>query len=201
MVATATPRASYAEYLALDAASELRHEFVAGTIVAMAGGSIEHGRIIGQVQYLLRVALAGKPCAVLASDVRVRIRAADRATYPDVLVVCGAIQNDADDAHAIVNPTVIIEVLSDSTAAVDREDKSFDYRRLPSLSEYVLIAQRERSIEVFRRNGPRRWTVDELLAGERLALTSLGVELAVDEIYRDGLGPIIPSITPPASSL
>ena len=117
-----------------------------------------------------------------------------------MLVVCGEIQKAPDDPHAIVNPTVIIEVLSDSTAAVDREDKSFDYRRLPSLSEYVLISQRERSIEVSRRNGPRRWTVDELLAGERLPLISLGVELAVDKIYRDGLGPIIPPIPPPAST-
>jgi Uma2 family endonuclease len=191
MAATARPRVTYAEYLALEAASLLRHEYVAGVIVAMAGGTIEHGRLIGQVQYLLRVALAGKPCAVLASDVRVRIRSADRTTYPDVLVVCGEIRKDTEDLNAIVNPTVIIEVLSESTASDDREEKGFDYRRLPSLGEYVLISQRERSVEVFRRSAPRRWVVEELLAGERVLLPSLGVELAVDEIYRDGLGAIV----------
>ena len=80
--------------------------------MATAGGTVEHVRIIGQVQFLLRLALAGKSCAVLASDARVRVRAADRAAYPDVLVICGEIHKDADDPHAIVNATVLIEVLS-----------------------------------------------------------------------------------------
>jgi len=191
MAEPAARRVTYGEYLAIDAASELRHEYVAGVVVAMAGGTVEHVRIIGQLQFLLRLALAGKPCAVLASDARVRVRAADRAAYPDILVVCGEIQKDPEDPHAIVNPTVLIEVLSDSTAAVDREGKNHDYRRLPSLREYVLVSQRERSIEVYRRSGPRRWVLEELISGERLQLVSLEVELAVDEIYRDALGTII----------
>ena len=191
MAGSAVRRATYAEYLAIDDASELRHEYIAGVIVVMAGGTIEPARIISQLQFLLRVALAGKPCAVLTSDARVRVRAADRAAYPDLVVVCDEIQKDTEDPHAIVNPTVLIEVLSDSTAVVDREEKHRDYRRLPSLREYVLVSQRERSIEVIRRNGPRRWTIEELIAGERLQLTSLEVELAVDEIYRDALGAII----------
>ena len=184
-------RGTYAEYLALEASSPQRHEFVAGVIVAMAGGSIEHGRIIAQLQYLLRVALSGRPCAVLTSDVRVRIRAADRATYPDVVVICDEIKRDPDDSNAIVNPTVLIEVLSDSTVAFDREEKSADYRRLSSLREHVLVSQRERRVEIYRRSAPRRWVLDELIAGERFALTSLDVELAVDDVYRDGLGLII----------
>jgi Uma2 family endonuclease len=184
-------RASYAEYLALEASSELRHEYIAGAIVAMAGGSIEHGRIIAQLQYLLRVALAGKRCAVLASDVRVRIRAADRATYPDLMVVCDEIKRDPDDPNAIVNPTAIIEVLSDSTAAFDREDTSADYRRLLSLREYVLVSQRERRVELFRRTGPRRWQLEEMVTGERFGLSSLEVELAVDDLYIDALGAIV----------
>jgi len=191
MVEPAARRVSYAEYLAIDEASELRHEYVNGTVVAMAGGTVEHVRIIGQVQFLLRLALAGKSCGVLASDARVRVRAADRAAYPDVLVVCGEIHKDPDDPHAIANPTVLIEVLSDSTAAVDREDKNADYRRLASLREYVLISQRERRVELYRRTGPRRWTLEELIAGERVSLTSLEAELAVDDIYRDDLGTIV----------
>ena len=187
----ATRRVSYAEYLAIDAASELRHEYVAGVVVAMAGGTIEHVRLIGRIQLLLNLALNGKPCGVLASDARVRVRAADRAAYPDVLVVCGEIQTDPDDPHAIVNPTVLIEVLSDSTANVDRDEKNADYRRLASLREYVLVSQRQRSIELYRRAGPRRWTLDELGAGDRLQLASLDVELSVDEVYRDALGSIL----------
>src|ERR1700755_976538 len=130
MVAPATSRVTYAEYLALEAASAVRHAYVAGSVVEMAGGGIEHGRLIAPKAYLLRGALADKPGVVLASDVRVRIRAAERATYPDIFVVCG---------------------------------------------------------EIFRRAGPRRWTVEEMIAGERLALASVGVELAVDDLYRDGL--------------
>jgi len=191
MAAPASSRITYAEYLAIEAASAVRHAYVAGTIVAMAGGSIEHGRLIAQMQYLLRSALAGRPCVVLASDVRVRIRAAERATYPDIFVVCGELQRDLEDPQAVVNPQLVIEVLSDSTAVTDREDKRFDYRRLPSVSEYVLISQRAPSVEVFRRSGPRRWTVEEMIAGERIALASIGVEIAVDEVYRDGLGPIL----------
>jgi Uma2 family endonuclease len=192
MVAHAAPRTTYAEYLTHEAASEVRHEYVAGQIVAMAGGAIEHGRLIARVQLELHRALAGRPCAVLASDVRVRIRAADRATYPDVLVVCGEVQRDPDDDHAIINPTVIVEVLSDSTTSTDRESKGPDHRRLPSLAEYVLVSQRARRVEVYRRSGPRQWTVEEVVAGERLALTSLTVELAVDALYEDGLGAIVP---------
>jgi Uma2 family endonuclease len=191
MAEPAARHVTYAEYLAIDAASELRHEYVAGVVVAMAGGTLEHVRIIGRMQYLLNVALTGKPCAVLASDARVHVRAADRAAYPDILVVCGEIQKDPEDPHAIVNPTVLIEVLSDSTAAIDREEKNHDYRRLTSLREYVLVSQRERSIEVYRRSGPRRWVLEELISGERLQLMSLEVELSVDEIYRDALGTIL----------
>ena len=191
MAEPAVNRATYAEYLALEASSEIRHEYVAGLIVAMAGGSIEHGRLIAQIQYLLRTALVGRPCVVLASDVRVRIRAADRTTYPDIVVVCDEIKRDPDDPAAIVNPTAIIEVLSDSTAAFDREEKSADYRRLTSLREHVLVSQREQRVEVFRRSGPRRWTLEELITGERVALSSLEIELEIQDIYQDGLGAII----------
>ncbi|HET9624214.1 MAG TPA: Uma2 family endonuclease [Kofleriaceae bacterium] len=197
MAAPATTRVSYAEYLAVEAASAVRHAYVAGTVVAMAGGTIEHGRLIAQMQYLLRGALAGKPCVVLASDVRVRIRAAERATYPDIFVVCGELQRDPEDPQAVINPQLVIEVLSESTALTDREAKNFDYRRLPSVSEYVLISQRTPSVEVFRRSGPRRWTVEEVIAGERVVLASIGAELAVDEIYRDGLGAILATAPSP----
>src|ERR1700759_3364949 len=115
MVDVARKRVTYAEYLALANDSDVKYEYVAGEVVAMAGGTVEHGRLIGRASALLDRALEGKPCIVLPSGLRVRIRAAERSTYPDLHVVCGLPERDPDDDHAIVNPTVIVEVLSDST--------------------------------------------------------------------------------------
>ncbi len=190
MVNVARRRATYAEYVAIANDSGVKYEYVSGEIVAMAGGSLAHARLISRVSSALDRALEGKPCIVLPSDMRVRIRAADRATYPDVFVVCGQPEQDADDDHAVVNPTVIVEVMSDSSADSDRTDKFAAYRRLGSLREYVLIAQRERRIEVYRRDG-RRWVLEEYGPGERVALESIAVELAIDEVYVDRVGPIV----------
>jgi Uma2 family endonuclease len=190
MVDTARKRATYAEYIAIANDSEVKYEYVSGEIVAMSGGTIAHGRLIGRAMAMLDRALEGKPCVALPSDLRVRIRAADRATYPDIHVVCGDIERDADDDHAVVNPTLIVEVLSDSTEDSDRTEKFAAYRRLKSLREYVLISQRERRVEVYRRDG-RRWHLDEYGAGERPALESVSIELAVDELYVDRIGTIV----------
>lgn len=191
MVDVARKRATYAEYLALANDSDIKYEYVAGEIVAMAGGTVEHGRLIGRATALLDRALDGKPCIVLPSDLRIRIRAAERSTYPDLHIVCGPPERDPDDDHAIVNPTVIVEVLSDSTAGFDRTEKFAAYRRLPSLREYVLISQRERRIELYRRRENRRWQLDEYVAGDRLRLESLAIELVVDDLYVDRVGVIV----------
>lgn len=115
-----------------------------------------------------------------------RIRAADRATYPDLSVVCGRIETDPDDALSVVSPKVLIEVTSASTETADRTETFADYRRLPSLAEYVLVAQAARRIEVYRRDG-KRWTMEEYGAGESAKLESLGVEISVDDVYFDPL--------------
>lgn len=183
-------RVTYAEYTVLAEQSDVRLEYIGGEVVAMAGGTIEHGRLIAQASLLLGIALRGRRCVVMPADVRVRIRAADRGTYPDLHVVCSEVQRDPDDALSIVNPTVVVEVLSDSTAATDRGSKFDDYRRLASLREYVTVSQRERLVEVWKREG-RRWHLDGYAAGERLTLASIEVSLAVDEIYVDELGVIV----------
>ena len=190
MADAAKQRVSYADYLAIERASVTKHEFIGGAIVAMAGGTIEHGRLVSRLTALLSVSLEGRPCAVLPADVRVRIRQADRSTYPDLHVVCGAIERDPEDEQAIVNPVVIVEVLSDSTAESDRGDKFADYRRLRSLREYVLVSQRERRVDVYRRDG-RRWVLEEYGREERVRLESLDVEISVDAVYQDGLGAIV----------
>ncbi len=195
MVEAAKRRLTYAEYVTLEASSETKHEYVGGAVVSMAGGSIEHGRLVSRLTALLSEALTGRPCIVLPADVRVRIRSADRATYPDVYIVCGNLERDPDDDHAIVNPLLIVEVLSDSTAEADRGDKFADYRRLRSLREYVLVSQRERRIDVYHRDG-RRWVLEEHTDSEELRLESVGVVLRVDDVYVDGLGAIVPSPRP-----
>ena len=99
-------------------------------------------------------------------------------------------ERDPDDPHAVVNPLVIVEVLSESNSESHRGDKFADYRRLGSLREYVLVSQRERRVDVYRREG-RRWVLDEHGRGESMRLESLDVALAVDDLYVDGLGPIV----------
>lgn len=190
MVSVARNQTTYAEYIAFTETSELKYEYIAGEIVAMSGGTIAHGRLIGQLTGLIRDALRGRPCVVLPAEVRVRIRAADRAMYPDLHIVCSAVEADPDDPHAVVNPTGIVEVLSDSTADSDRGDKFAAYRRLPSLREYVLVSQHERRIDVYRReqNG---WHLDDFGSGEHFRLTSIDVGISVDEVYADALGAII----------
>ncbi|MCX4242674.1 Uma2 family endonuclease [Paraliomyxa miuraensis] len=175
---------SYAEYLEFIEHAELKHEYIDGVVVAMAGGTIEHSRLVARTSYLLQQALEGKPCNVFSSDGRVRIEATNRSTYPDVSVVCGSVQAAGDDPQGISNPVVLVEVLSDSTEKDDRGSKFAHYRRLPSLREYVLVAQDAPRVEVFVREG-EQWVFREHGPGQEVELTSLGVTLAVDRLYAD----------------
>lgn len=181
---------SYAEYLAFEAANDLKHEYVNGEVYAMAGGTITHSALSAAITTALSVALADRRCRVLSSDARVRVKATGMATYPDVSVVCGQLEVDSDDPNGVLNPTIIVEVLSDSTEAYDRGAKAAHYRRIPSLREYVLVSQREPLIEIYRRNERGNWElVAEARATERAELTSCGAAIAldVDSIYRDPL--------------
>ena len=194
MTAATRIRMTYREYLSAEQKAEVKHEYLRGEVFAMAGGTIEHGRLAMSIGRELGVALRGRPCAVLSSDVRVRVEATDRSTYPDVTVVCGKRETAKDDPDALVNPSVIVEVLSDSTEADDRGEKFAHYRRLPSLREYVLVSQHAPRIEVYRRDvgagaaQPQdEWILAEATTGQSARLPSLGIELSVDEIYRDPL--------------
>jgi Uma2 family endonuclease len=179
-------RMTYAQYLEFERASDARHEYLRGEVFAMAGGSPEHARLTANLIRELGAALRGRPCAVFTSDARVRIEATDRATYPDVTVVCGRLEHAPEDPDSITNPVVIVEVLSDATEADDRGEKFAHYRRLVSLREYLLVSQRARRLEIYRRRGDR-WLLDEAGAGQILRLDSIEVDLAVDEVYRDPL--------------
>jgi Uma2 family endonuclease len=150
-------RMSYREYVAREAVSDCRHEFLHDEVFAMAGGTPEHGALAAAVVGELRASLRGKACRVYSSDVRVRVLATGLATYPDASVVCQRLETDPEDADAIVNPVVLVEVLSDSTEACDRGVKVAHYRRIVSLREYVLVGEGEPLVEVYRRNERDHW--------------------------------------------
>jgi Uma2 family endonuclease len=176
---------THEEYLAQERASETKHEFLAGEIFAMAGGTPEHARLAANVTAALVAQLRRRPCATFSSDLRVRVLATGLSTYPDVSVVCGQIERDSVDNDAAVNPVVLIEVLLDSTEAYDRGEKFAHYRRIPSLKEYVLVSQRDRRIEVFRRNADDTWTLHETGEHGCAKLASIDCDLPVDDVYEE----------------
>lgn len=188
---------SYAEYLALEESSQTKHEYVDGQVFAMADGSasldqqpILHGALVVSVGAALVHAVHHRRCRVLSSDVRIRVKATGIATYPDLSVVCDKLEVDDEDPHGVLNPTLIVEVLSPSTEAYDRGAKAAHYRQIPSLREYVLIAQGEPLIEVYRRNERGNWELFvEAYRGGRAELLSCGepISLDVDALYRDPL--------------
>jgi Uma2 family endonuclease len=184
--------ARYDEYLAFEREAANKHEYYDGSIYAMAGGTPEHSLLAANVIYELRRALGERTCSVYTSDLRIRVLATGLSTYPDVAVVCGPSERATDDPDAVTNPIVLAEVLSDSTEAYDRGEKFAHYRRVPSLREYVLVSQRERRVEVYQRAERRRWMLTDWGPGERAALSSLELELSVDEVYR-GLGLGVPA--------
>ena len=149
----------------------------------MAGGTPEHAALAVAVSAALFDQLSGGDCRVFSSDLRVRVRATGLATYPDVTVVCGALETDPENASTVTNPTVILEVLSPSTESYDRGEKLEHYRQIDSLREYVLVAHDRRRIEVWRRSAEGQWTrlVSE---GGTVELASIGCRLEVEGLYR-----------------
>ncbi len=151
----------------------------------MSGGTPEHSGLAAAMVVALGNALRDRPYQVFSSNVRVRIRETGLTTYPDVSVVCDTLERDDEDDCAIVNPVILVEVLSDSTEAYDRGEKASHYRRIASLKEHVLVSRHEPRVEVFHRNEAGRWELHEAGAGERVELAGCSIE--VDEIYRDPL--------------
>ncbi len=135
---------TYGDYLALEEVSNVRHEFLGGEIYAIAGKSPIHAAICVNVGTSLNDQLRGTGCRVHASDLRVRVLETGLVTYPDVTVVCARAEIDPENKLTIVNPKVVVEVLSPSTAAYDRGEKLTHYQRIPSLREVVLVAHDQR---------------------------------------------------------
>lgn len=173
---------SWADYLALEASSNVKHEFLEGQIYGMAGGTPEHAALTAAVSGLLFAQVRAGRCRVHDADLRVRVLETGLATYPDVTIVCGPRERDPEDQNAVTNPTLIVEVLSRSTEEYDRGDKFEHYKRIPSLRQYVLVPYREREIEVWTRTNDG-WEKSCSRPGERATLESIGAELDVNELY------------------
>ncbi len=181
-------RYSFEDYLRLAAFSNVKHEFLDGAIYAMAGGTVRHGILAARASSALVAQLEGRPCEPLGSDVRIRVQATGLGTYPDVSVVCGPPQRDPADPDTVVNPTVLVEVLSDSTEDYDRSVKRDHYLQIPTLREYVLVSQHEPRVEVWRRGEGAQWDCGTYEGDARVELTSLGCVLDLGRPYR-GLPP------------
>lgn len=175
---------SVQEYLELERESETKHEYVDGKIIAMAGASANHGLIMFGVGGALRQQLRGRGCYVYPSDLRVRIDALGIYTYPDVTVTCSTPQFGEERPDTLLNPTLIVEILSPSTEIADRTTKFARYRRIPYFREYVLVAQDKPLIEHYVRqdNGTWLWSAIEGVE-ESIYLPTIDCTLALADIY------------------
>lgn len=177
-------RASYADYLAAQENSDHRHEFLDGVIVAMAGGSDEHNAIAGRLARVLGNRETGSG-RYYSPDQRFWIASRTRGRYADGSVVCGAPEHPAHDAQATMNPALVIEVLSPSSEGDDDGDKRSDFQSLASLEAYVLVAQDQRQVKVYRRVSGT-WRADTYGDGDAFELPTLGSPVTVAELY-DGI--------------
>lgn len=182
---------SYEEYLALAAGSEEPLEYHDGLVVAMGAPTPAHARLCGRLVSLLSARLAGGPCGALPAGLKVRVEATNRTLLPDVTVVCGDLERSPRDPDAIVSPRVVIEVLSPSTEDYDLGSKFHHYRRIAGLEEIGFVAQDRRHVRVARRAGDL-WAFDDVEGAGSLSLRSVGVELALVELYEDAFGIIAP---------
>ena len=172
------------EYLAIERKAECKSEYFNGEMFAMSGASERHVSIVANLTYLLVGQLRGRPCKAYASDMRVRVSPTGLYTYPDVIVVCGQPQFADDQRDTLLNPTLIVEVLSESTKDYDRGGKFEHYRSLASLNEYVLIAQDKHHVEHFVRQPDNRWLLSETNRLEdTIHLSSIDCDLALAEVY------------------
>lgn len=172
------------QYLTLERTAAYKSEYLRGEVFAMAGASPTHVLIVSNIVAALHGQLRRRPCNVYAADLRVKVHASGLYTYPDVIVVCGTLQFDDSQQDTLLNPTFIVEVLSESTKDYDRGGKFAQYRKIPSFAEYVLVAQDECHVEHFVKQAPGGWLLSETNQLEdTLTLPSIECTLLLRDIY------------------
>ena len=190
MSAQPLPGLTPEQYLEIERAAEFKSEYYRGTMYpmagyAMAGGKFAHARISARIIILLGQKLDAARCAIVGSDARLRVSIEGLYTYPDVMVICDRPKFTDDQEDTVLNPLLIVEVLSKSTEAYDRGFKSAQYRRLESLQEYVLVSQAEPRIERYVRQPAGKWELTEFVGPDAVWRSdTLGCEVPLTEIYR-----------------
>ena len=185
MSAIPKDRWTAADYLAFERDSDIKHEFWNGQIVAMTGATRRHNLIAGSVYASLYNQTVDRPCEVYVAEMRVHIAATGLYTYPDVAAVCGDVELEDDQLDTLLNPDVIIEVLSPSTEGYDRGRKFQQYRSISTLKEYILITQDRPTIERFMPGASGKWELTEAVGlGATLELPAIGCTLALADVYR-----------------
>lgn len=171
-------------YLDMDRQAATKSEYCDGQIIAFAGASKSHNLIVANLVAGLHGQLLHRPCNVYPSDMRVQISQTGMYAYPDVVVTCGAEQFADERDDVLLNPVVLVEVLSETTAAYDRGAKFEHYRRIPSLREYLLITQEPYRVDHYTRQNDTQWLLTEFHDPEsRIQLSSIQCELALKDIY------------------
>lgn len=188
MEATTLNNISITEYLSISQKQNQKYEFHDGHIFAMAGGTVNHGIIGSNFLTQLGNQLLSKnsKCFPLNSDIRLYMKMGNRIVYPDTMVVCKEIERAEADNEAIVNPTVVVEVLSKTTEGYDRGDKFYFYQQIPSLKEYILVAQDKKQIDIFKRGEGNLWSFKRYeTSDDLLKIESIETEIPIDAIYRN----------------
>ena len=171
------------QYLERERAAEYKSEYLDGQIYAMAGATRRHNMVGNNISTSLTNQLRSKPCEVYSGDMRVQADQSRQYFYPDAVVVCGEPEFRDEREDTLLNPTVVIEVLSRSTEAFDRGEKFFHYRQMDSLTEYLLVSQDERRIEQFTRQPDGSWRLTETRETGAAALESIACTLALEDVY------------------
>lgn len=177
---------TFEEYLVMEEEAVYKSEFNSGKIVAMAGGSLEHGAISSNINYALSDGLRKKKstCRTLDSNVRVFIEDYDKGVYPDTFVICDKPNFKDNRKDVITNPLLVVEVLSPSTEGYDRGEKFTQYRSLPSFKEYVLITQEKAKVESWYKEDENIWRISNATGLDAtIYLYSLGIEISLADIY------------------
>ncbi|HEV7377510.1 MAG TPA: Uma2 family endonuclease [Pyrinomonadaceae bacterium] len=172
------------EYLAIERKSEIKHEYFAGEMFAMVGASKRHNLITANIIRILGNQLLARPCNVYPSDMRVKVSATGKYTYPDVVVACDEEEYDDVEKDTLLNPVIIIEVLLESTEAYDRGKKFKQYQAIQSLTEYLLVAQEQYRIEQYVRQSNSEWRYTEYHNAEDvIKISVIGCELVLKDVY------------------
>lgn len=189
MKAQKLPSLTIAEYIAQEQESGIKYEYHHGKIFALAGGSIHHGLLCGNVYSEIRSELKKNKsnCKPFTSEIKLNIKEKNSFVYPDTMVICGDIETAAEDKNSVVNPILVVEVLSKSTANYDRGDKFFIYNKISTLQEYVLIEQDKVQVDVFyKKPSSDLWRISRYEGlHSKIKFQSIGIVIKMSELYFD----------------